>query len=95
MIRSLILFALVTSLGALVPATGFSQQREDITPRGYCDQTGGRITETGYQQVYICCYPRKRKCIVSNVIGGYSRLILLGESRLALQKTAEATISID
>jgi len=70
---------------ALVVAAGFSRQNEDISPREYCDMTGGKVTETGYAGVYICCYTAKPKCILSNVMKGHSRLILLDDDQLVLK----------
>jgi len=84
MTRRLLQIIFIASLAPFVLATAFSQH-EDISPREYCDKTGGEVTETGYQKVYICCYTAKKKCVLSNIVNGYSRLILLDDTQLALK----------
>lgn len=84
MIGKIFQLVLTASLLPIAVSSGIGQQGdENITPREYCQQTGGKVTETGYQAVYICCYRVEKKCIVSNVAQGYSRIIPLGSSRLA------------
>ena len=48
-----------------------------LSPRDFCLNTNGTVTETGVQHIYICCYSGKQKCIINNEKRGYSRLIIL------------------
>lgn len=58
-----------------------SLSQSEFSPRAYCSSTGGSITETGNDAIYICCYETKQKCIVSNIEKGFSRLINLPEQK--------------
>ena len=51
-----------------------------FSSRDFCHNTNGRITETGVQHIYICCYSSKKKCILNNDKKGYSRLIILRQT---------------
>ena len=49
----------------------------DVSPRDFCRQQSGTVTETGLAHVYICCYAHKQKCILSNTRRGQSRKLIL------------------
>jgi len=48
-----------------------------LSPRDFCLNTNGTVTETGVQHIYICCYSSKQKCLINNEKKGYSHLIQL------------------
>jgi hypothetical protein len=49
-----------------VQTDGFSKL-SNYSPRQYCNATGGRVSETSQQHIYLCCYMKKNKCIVANI----------------------------
>lgn len=51
------------------------QNSEILSPRNFCLNNKGTLTETGETQIYICCYSNTKKCLVINEQKGYSRLI--------------------
>lgn len=53
-----------------------------LSPRDFCHNTNGTVTETGVQHIYICCYSSKQKCIINNEKRGYSRLIILRHTEI-------------
>ena len=52
---------------ALHPQIGYPEVDRGCSPRAYCIDTGGQISETGKRTMYICCYPEKRKCLLSDL----------------------------
>ena len=62
----------LTLMAGLTHATPGSAQTEStelissLAARTFCEQRGGTVTETGDQDVYVCCYKQQRKCLVSN-----------------------------
>ena len=41
-------------------------EQATFSPRQYCRSTGGQVTETTRQHVYLCCYAEKNKCIATD-----------------------------
>lgn len=66
----LMVFALNSSMataGSIMQGHEKQQQSADaFSPRQYCRSSGGQVTETANQDVYLCCYKNKHKCIVSD-----------------------------
>jgi hypothetical protein len=54
----------------------------NLSPRDFCHNTNGTVTETGIRHIYICCYSSKQKCIINNEKRGYSRLIILKHTEI-------------
>lgn len=78
-------YSLPLALSCLLLAqSGTAVEDRTFSPRGFCHQTGGHVSETGHPKRYICCYPGKRKCILSDVAKGHSRIIPLADTALAL-----------
>lgn len=69
------LLILIWFLNPISISSGLAQENINLSPRGYCQTTGGTVTETGYGHIYICCYSEKLKCVLNNEQQGYSRLI--------------------
>lgn len=67
-----------------------AQQVAEFSPRAYCQATNGTVSETGKSAIYICCYRDKQKCVLSNVVRGYSRIIPLERTRL--QRTRDPAV---
>ncbi|MBI5462936.1 MAG: hypothetical protein HY941_12195 [Gammaproteobacteria bacterium] len=65
-------FAHAASNAAQTETTGESPW---LPARVFCEQRGGTITETGNEDVYICCYKQKQKCLVSNTRSKQSFLV--------------------
>lgn len=42
------------------------QSQTAFSARQYCRSSGGRVTETDNRNIYLCCYAKKNKCIVSD-----------------------------
>jgi hypothetical protein len=42
------------------------QSQTAFSARQYCRSSGGQVTETANQNIYLCCYKNKHKCIVSD-----------------------------
>jgi len=55
----------------------FAQPPSNPAEREICLSSGGSVTETGYRDIYICCFIEKQICVVSDIQQGYSRLIPL------------------
>jgi len=55
---------MLTALATLGPTHGKDSGQD--SPRAYCTRTGGQVQETGQRSVYICCYPDRRKCVVTD-----------------------------
>jgi hypothetical protein len=62
----------------LVIASG-EKSTLDLSPRTFCKTTNGIPGDSGIKYTFICCYPKKRKCMLSNSINAASRLILIDE----------------
>lgn len=58
---------------AVFIADGLAQERDQPSPRAFCQATGGSISETGNQDVFVCCYESGQKCVLNNVQRRYSR----------------------
>jgi len=41
-------------------------QQTDFSPRNYCRSTGGAVNETRQAHIYLCCYPGKPQCMVTD-----------------------------
>lgn len=54
----------LTALAFPVPV--HAENAEQSSSRAYCTRTGGQVQETGSRSVYICCYPDRQKCVVSD-----------------------------
>ena len=37
-----------------------------FSPRQYCHTSGGEVRETANSDIYLCCYEKKAKCVVSD-----------------------------
>ena len=59
------LLSLMLAAPALInPAYAMSADQDN--PRIFCTRTGGEIQETGRCSVFICCYPDRQKCVVTD-----------------------------
>lgn len=73
-------FLLLANLACARPVSLQSETlRADAScaPRDFCRQRGGTITETGDSNVYVCCYQRTQKCVVSNTRANSSVRVVL------------------
>ncbi|WP_455202542.1 hypothetical protein [Kaarinaea lacus] len=68
-----------------------AQEQDSFSPRAYCIQTGGTISETNDPNIYVCVYPARGKGLVINTAISQSLPVNLPitHSRLA-QLTKEA-----
>jgi len=41
-------------------------QQTEFSPRNYCRSTGGAVNETRQAHIYLCCYPGKPQCMVTD-----------------------------
>lgn len=74
--------ALLAGLAHATPNTAQTEAIVDtVGPRAFCEQGGGRVTETGEADVYVCCYEEQGKCLVSNTRLNQSVLVELPWAR--------------
>lgn len=74
------LVSLICSAGitALNPGNNVqAQEQESFSPRAYCVQTGGTISETNDPDVYMCFYHTREKCLVINTATSQSLPVAL------------------
>ena len=72
---SLVCTAGITTLG--IGNEAFAQDQESVSPRAYCLQTGGIVSETNDPDVYLCLYHSKGKGLVVNTADSQSLLVEL------------------
>ena len=72
---SLVCIAGITALGTGNEAS--AQDQESVSPRAYCLQTGGIVSETNDPNVYLCLYRSKGKGLVVNTAESQSLLVEL------------------
>jgi hypothetical protein len=58
---------------AVFVSNGLAQEPQQLSPRAFCQATGGTVSETGYRHLFTCCYESKQKCIFNNEQLRYSR----------------------
>jgi len=78
-----------THLISANPHTDLVQQAT-FSPRAYCRTSGGVVSETQDNSLYLCCYESKSKCVVTDTKQSVSWLIPYREqgqiqSRLLLE----------
>jgi len=79
--RTLLLFVLLTSglcntySVAEIPdgvnpgsgiASNIARLQPTFSPRQFCRSRGGVVNETDQADIYLCCYVKKQKCIVTD-----------------------------
>ncbi len=47
-------------------ASSQAQDYADLSPRAFCRATGGIVTETVQANMYLCCYEKLKKCVLSD-----------------------------
>lgn len=53
-------------LVSLSSTTVRAQDYGDLSPRAFCRATGGIVSETAQQNIYLCCYEERKKCVLSD-----------------------------
>lgn len=67
--------------GSTTPAVTQARIQADLTeqatysPRQYCRTTGGVVSETPTNHIYLCCYKAMSKCVVTDTKKSVSWLI--------------------
>ena len=81
-------FIIICVVNLYAISTSFAQDLDNnsvnFSPRSFCQNTKGAVTETGIRHIYICCYSKKQKCIINDEHKGYSWLIQL--SKIEIEK---------
>ena len=75
------LIALLSICNQIFWSYANAQEPSKLEPREFCNHNYGVVSETGLDDVFICCYTKKQKCVVSNIKQGYSQIILLQYKR--------------
>ena len=90
--KQLISLICTTGITVLNPGNNAQAQEPDsFSPRAYCVQTGGTISETNDPNVYLCSYQTEGKCLVVNTAISQSLHVDLPTTHYKLaQMTKEA-----
>lgn len=64
--------AVIIVMQLVVPPGVAAQDRTPGSERAFCAATGGVVAETRKPNVYVCCYPAKRKCLICDTDARHS-----------------------
>ena len=53
----------------------FGQEPTQFSPRDFCMQLGGAVSETADPGIYICRYAKRQRCVLSDTVRGLSRIV--------------------